>query len=123
MTNSDNLSPKQARCVIGCSLQAVYRIIAAGRLPATRVGRTLQIHNDDLDAYLASEPAAHRKAIIGQRADKARLAAVRLRQNQRIAMADADRIQRELNELMGVASATLARFAAAVRRVHSIDSE
>lgn len=36
------------------STMTVYRLIAAGDLPALRVGRSYRIRHDDLDAFLAA---------------------------------------------------------------------
>jgi excisionase family DNA binding protein len=36
------------------SNMTVYRLISAGDLPATRIGRSYRIREDDLDAFLAA---------------------------------------------------------------------
>jgi excisionase family DNA binding protein len=37
------------------SNMTVYRLVQSGRLPATRVGRSYRIREDDVDRYLAQQ--------------------------------------------------------------------
>ncbi|HET7029024.1 MAG TPA: biotin carboxylase N-terminal domain-containing protein [Candidatus Limnocylindrales bacterium] len=56
-----DLSPSQAAARIGATTRSVQRWIAAGRLPATRVGGRWRVASDALDAFVAL-PAATQAA-------------------------------------------------------------
>jgi excisionase family DNA binding protein len=49
----DELSPSQAAARIGATTRSVQRWIAAGRLPARRVGGRWRVASDALDAFVA----------------------------------------------------------------------
>jgi acetyl-CoA/propionyl-CoA carboxylase biotin carboxyl carrier protein len=51
---TDELSPSQAAARIGATTRSVQRWIAAGRLPARRVGGRWRVASDALDAFAAS---------------------------------------------------------------------
>src|SRR6478609_1779459 len=53
---SDELSPSQAAARVGATTRSVQRWIAAGRLPARRVGGRWHVAIDAIDAFVASEP-------------------------------------------------------------------
>ena len=54
---TDELSPSQAAARIGATTRSVQRWIAAGRLPARRVGGRWRVASDALDAFAASGTA------------------------------------------------------------------
>jgi excisionase family DNA binding protein len=54
----DELSPSQAAARIGATTRSVQRWIAAGRLPARRVGGRWRVASDALDAFAAAEPSS-----------------------------------------------------------------
>src|SRR4051794_29590763 len=51
---SDELSPSEAAARVGATTRSVQRWIAAGRLPARRVGGRWRVAIDALDALVAS---------------------------------------------------------------------
>src|SRR5206468_8086604 len=51
---TDALSPSQAAARIGATTRSVQRWIAAGRLPASRVGARWRVASDALDAFVAN---------------------------------------------------------------------
>jgi 3-methylcrotonyl-CoA carboxylase alpha subunit len=53
---TSELSPSQAAIRIGATTRSVQRWIAAGRLPARRVGGRWRVASDALDAFVAGEP-------------------------------------------------------------------
>jgi acetyl-CoA/propionyl-CoA carboxylase biotin carboxyl carrier protein len=57
---SEELSPSQAAKRIGTTTRTVQRWIAAGRLPARRVGSRWRVANDALDAFTLPRPPADR---------------------------------------------------------------
>src|SRR5215217_3048334 len=54
----DELSPSQAAARIGATTRSVQRWIAAGRLPARRVGGRWRVASDALDAFDRGEVAS-----------------------------------------------------------------
>src|SRR3954452_14274537 len=53
---SEELSPSEAAARVGTTTRSVQRWIAAGRLPARRVGGRWRVAIDALDAFVASAP-------------------------------------------------------------------
>src|SRR6476469_5816937 len=62
---SEELSPSQAAVRIGATTRSVQRWIAAGRLPARRVGGRWRVASDALDALVAgAEHVETRTAVL-----------------------------------------------------------
>ncbi len=60
---SDELSPSQAAARIGATTRSVQRWIAAGKLPARRVGGRWRVASDALDAFIAQGERRHVEAV------------------------------------------------------------
>ncbi len=72
----EELSPSQAAVRIGTTTRSVQRWIAAGRLPARRVGGRWRVASDALDAFVAADapadgasPASIRRLFIANRGE------------------------------------------------------
>ena len=66
---TDELSPSQAAARIGATTRSVQRWIAAGRLPARRVGGRWRVASDALDAFAGQERASPRRDLRSARRD------------------------------------------------------
>src|SRR3989442_10402230 len=55
---ADELTPSQAAARVGATTRTVQRWIAAGRLPARRVGGRWRVASDALDAFVAPSTSA-----------------------------------------------------------------
>jgi len=49
------LSLQAVSAVLSCSLSTTKRLVAAGDLPAIRLGRSVRVRRTDLDAYLENK--------------------------------------------------------------------
>jgi len=64
-TNSPYLTPQQAAILIGCAPISVYRLIYAGLLRASKLGRrTIRMAVGDVEAYMASKAATADRAFV-----------------------------------------------------------
>jgi excisionase family DNA binding protein len=53
MTPSPYLKPSEVAARLSVSNMTVYRLVNSGELVAVRVGRSVRIHTDALDDYIA----------------------------------------------------------------------
>jgi excisionase family DNA binding protein len=47
-------SMREAANAIGCSERSIWSLVNAGRIPSFRVGRSVRIRREDLEAFMAS---------------------------------------------------------------------